>query len=78
LDNCCNFGRQIGAIWHRSESETVDSRSHLKLGDKSKTETFSTKEEAIIWEQGQRLALKGGDPTLNPPKDKFVDIAAAY
>ena len=78
MDNRCNFCRQIGAIWHRSESETVDSRSHLKLGDKSKTETFSRKEEAINLEQGQRLALRGGDPTLNPTKDKFVAIAAAY
>ena len=48
------------------------------LGGKSKTKTFATKEEAIIWEQEQKLALKRGEPTFNLTKDKFAAVATAY
>ena len=60
----------------RSIHDHIKNWAHL--GDKSKTNTFSKKEEAIIWEQGQRIALKRGDPTFNLIKDKFASIATAY
>ena len=53
-------------------------RDHIKNWTTSpKPRLYQKKEEAIIWEQEHRLALKRGDPSLNLTKDKFADIATA-
>ena len=50
----------------------------IKNGRQTLPKLSATKEEAIIWCESQKLALKRGDPNFNLTKDKFADTAIAY